>query len=161
MQIPGRRWVERTVGVNPGWEPAWWEGSSREAVQPQQRRHWARREEKPAELAMRSGSTGSVLSRAIWKRGQTAVQFEPKMRRLVGNYWLPTYSGSGRCPRGGHGNPLQYSCLENYMGRGAWRAAAYQVSRVGHDWVTTTFTFSSHVWTFLISHYLGITKTLH
>ena len=46
----------------------------------------ARREEKPAELAVRSGSTGSVLSRAIWKRGQTAVQFEPKLRRLVGNY---------------------------------------------------------------------------
>ena len=30
--------------------------------------------------------------------------------------------GSGRCPGGGHGNPLQYSCLENPMGRGAWRA---------------------------------------
>ena len=29
--------------------------------------------------------------------------------------------GSGRSPRGGHGNPLQYSCLENPMDRGAWR----------------------------------------
>ena len=28
--------------------------------------------------------------------------------------------GSGRAPGGGHGNPLQYSCLENSMGRGAW-----------------------------------------
>ena len=28
--------------------------------------------------------------------------------------------GSGRSPRGGHGNPLQYSCLENPMDRGAW-----------------------------------------
>ena len=27
--------------------------------------------------------------------------------------------GLGRCPGGGHGNPLQYSCLENPMGRGA------------------------------------------
>ena len=27
--------------------------------------------------------------------------------------------GSGRLPRGGHGNPLQYSCLENPMDRGA------------------------------------------
>ena len=26
----------------------------------------------------------------------------------------------GRCPGGGHGNPLQYSCLENPMDRGAW-----------------------------------------
>ena len=28
--------------------------------------------------------------------------------------------GSGRSPREGHGNPLQYSCLENPMARGAW-----------------------------------------
>ena len=28
-------------------------------------------------------------------------------------------SGSGRSPGGGHGSPLQYSCLENSMGRGA------------------------------------------
>ena len=31
--------------------------------------------------------------------------------------------GSGRSSGGGHGNPLQYSCLENPMDRGAWRAA--------------------------------------
>ena len=31
-------------------------------------------------------------------------------------------AGSGRSPGGGHGNPLQYSCLENPMVRGAWRA---------------------------------------
>ena len=30
--------------------------------------------------------------------------------------------GSGRSPGGGQGNPLQYSCLENPMDRGAWRA---------------------------------------
>ena len=28
--------------------------------------------------------------------------------------------GSGRFPGGGHGNPFQYSCLENPMDRGAW-----------------------------------------
>ena len=28
--------------------------------------------------------------------------------------------GSGGSPGGGHGNPLQYSCLENPMHRGAW-----------------------------------------
>ena len=31
--------------------------------------------------------------------------------------------GLGRSPGGGHGNPLQYSCFENPMARGAWRAA--------------------------------------
>ena len=30
--------------------------------------------------------------------------------------------GWGRFPGGGHGNPLQYSCLENPKDRGAWRA---------------------------------------
>ena len=30
---------------------------------------------------------------------------------------------SGRFPGGGHGNPVQYSCLENPMDRGAWWAA--------------------------------------
>ena len=42
-------------------------------------------------------------------------------------------SGLGRSPRGGHGNPPQYSCLENPMHRGAWRAIFHGVTRVGHD----------------------------
>ena len=33
--------------------------------------------------------------------------------------------GSGGSPRGGHGNPLQYSCLENPMDRGAWWASVH------------------------------------
>ena len=33
--------------------------------------------------------------------------------------------GSGRSPGGGHGNLLQYSCLENPMDRGAWQAAVH------------------------------------
>ena len=47
--------------------------------------------------------------------------------------WIP---GSGRCPGEGNGNPLQYSCLENSMHRGAWRATIHGVARVGHDWAT-------------------------
>ena len=41
--------------------------------------------------------------------------------------------GSGRSPRGGNGNPLQYTCLENSMDRGAWWATVHSVGRVGHD----------------------------
>ena len=37
--------------------------------------------------------------------------------------------GSGRPPGGGHGNPLQYSCLENPMDRGAWRATVHGVAQ--------------------------------
>ena len=35
----------------------------------------------------------------------------------------------GRSPGGGHGNPLRYSCLENPMDRGAWRAAVHGVAK--------------------------------
>ena len=36
---------------------------------------------------------------------------------------------SGRSPGGGHGNPLQYFCLENPMDRGAWRDTPHGVSK--------------------------------
>ena len=42
-------------------------------------------------------------------------------------------SGWGRSPGEGHGNPLQYSCLENPMDRGTWRAASIGLQRVRHD----------------------------
>ena len=38
-------------------------------------------------------------------------------------------SGSERSPGGGHGNPLQYSCLENPMDRGAWQATVHGVAK--------------------------------
>ena len=37
--------------------------------------------------------------------------------------------GSERSPGGGHGNPLQYSCLENSMDRGAWWATVHRVAK--------------------------------
>ena len=35
----------------------------------------------------------------------------------------------GRCPGGGNGNPLQYSCLENLMDRRAWWATVHGVTK--------------------------------
>ena len=37
--------------------------------------------------------------------------------------------GLGRSPGGGHGNPLQYSCLENPMDRGAWQATVHRAAK--------------------------------
>ena len=37
--------------------------------------------------------------------------------------------GLGRSPGGGHGSPLQYSCLEYPMDRGAWWATVYRVTQ--------------------------------
>jgi len=39
----------------------------------------------------------------------------------------------GISPGGWHGNPLQYSCLENLMDRGALQATVCGVVKVGHD----------------------------
>ena len=36
--------------------------------------------------------------------------------------------GLGRSPGGGHGNPLQYSSLENFTDRGAWGATVHRVT---------------------------------
>ena len=41
--------------------------------------------------------------------------------------------GSGRSPGEGNGNPLQYSCLENPMDRGAWRATVHSVVKKESD----------------------------
>ena len=52
--------------------------------------------------------------------------------------------GSGRSPRGGHGSPLQYSCLENPMDRGTWRTTVHQVAKSQ----TRLKRLSTHVHTF-------------
>ena len=44
--------------------------------------------------------------------------------------------GLGRSPGEGNDNPLQYSCLENPMNRGAWQSTVDGVARVGHDLAT-------------------------
>ena len=49
---------------------------------------------------------------------------------------MGSISGSGRSPRGGNANPLQYSCLENPMDRGTWWAKSMGSQRVGHDLAT-------------------------
>ena len=49
---------------------------------------------------------------------------------------LDSIPGSGRSPGEGNSNPLQYSCLENPIDRGAWQATVHGVSRVGHDLAT-------------------------
>ena len=56
--------------------------------------------------------------------------------------------GSGRSPGGGHGNPLQYSYLENPMDRGAWRATAHGVTESD----TTEVTACTHVYVCVYTH---------
>ena len=52
--------------------------------------------------------------------------------------------GSERSPGEGNGNPLQYSCLENPMDRGAWRATVPGVAELDtHMYIHT------HIWTLM------------
>ena len=61
--------------------------------------------------------------------------------------------GSGRFPGGGHGFPLQYSCLKNPMDKGAWQATVYGVAK---SWIILDSTF--RLWIFFKS--TGIRRDL-
>ena len=57
---------------------------------------------------------------------------------------LGSIPGSGRSPGEGNGNPLEYSCWDNPMGRGGWRAIQSMGSqRVRQHLATNTFTFKN------------------
>ena len=49
--------------------------------------------------------------------------------------------GSRRSPGGGYDNPLQYSCLENPMSRGAWKATVHGITKSQTRLTDFTFTF--------------------
>ena len=61
--------------------------------------------------------------------GQTRENIWGEVIRSQVSWFMGLIAGSGRSPGGGHDNPLQYSCLENPLGRGAWEGSW----RVGHD----------------------------
>ena len=63
------------------------------------------------------------------------VKYPPAMQET----WVPSLSQEG------HGNPLHYSCLENSMHRGSWKATFLGSQGVRHNWVTNTFTFQANL----------------
>ena len=79
-----------------------------------------------------------VLGKLVgWQAEQRAPQVTLVVTNLPvnagdirGEGWI---LGPGRSPGRGHGNLLQYSCLENLMERGAWQATVHGVARIGHD----------------------------
>ena len=59
--------------------------------------------------------------------GGIVVKCPPATATDISNAGL--IPGSGRSSAEGNGNPLQYSCLENFMDRGGWEAAVYSVAK--------------------------------
>ena len=69
----------------------------------------------------------------IKAREMEASQVAPVVKNLPANAGdkgdVGSIPGSGRSPGGGHGNPYQYSHLENHMDRGAWQAMVYRIKK--------------------------------
>ena len=68
-----------------------------------------------------------VLSGGVWARVSFVAQTVKASAYNAGD--LGSIPGSGRSPGEGNGNPLQYSCLENPMGGGAWWATVHGVEK--------------------------------
>ena len=54
-------------------------------------------------------------------------------------------SGSGKSPKKGNGNPLQYSCLKNSMERGAWWATVHAISK-SQTWLNMHACIQKKIW---------------
>ena len=71
-----------------------------------------------------------ILSQLSYQGIQTVMQCgRPRFDLWIGN-------GEG------NGYPFQYSCLENSMDRGNWGLQSRGTQRVGHNWVTNSFTYT-------------------
>ena len=77
---------------------------------------------KPIPLAFSNSFNGTACSQVV-----LVVKIPPAN---VGNARdVGSIPGLRRSPGGGNGNPLQYSCLENLMDRGAWRATVHSAAK--------------------------------
>ena len=93
---------------------------------------WVRKREKKKHneycMHVESGSAEEPICRVgmeMW-----ASQVTQWVKNLPANAGgVGSSPGSGRSPGGGHGNPLQYSCLENPLTPEAWWAMVYRVAK--------------------------------
>ena len=73
---------------------------------------------------------------------------------------LGSIPGSGRSPGEGNGTPLQYSCLENPMDGGAWRATVHGVAKSRTRLSDFTFTFTESMrWLDVITNSMDTSLT--
>ena len=98
-------------------------------------------------LAWRIPGKGSLVGCRLWGRTESDTTEATQQQQGIPHSSvgkesacnageLDSIPGSGRSPGEGNGNPLQYSCLENLMDRGAWQATGHGAARVGHNLAT-------------------------
>ena len=78
--------------------------------------------------------TTYLLSYNKYKCGFPAFSEVKNLRANAGD--TSSVPGLGRSPGEGNDNPLQYSCLQNPMDRGAWWATVHGVTKNGHNLAT-------------------------
>ena len=72
---------------------------------------------------------------------------------------LVSIPGQGRFPGEGNGNPVQYSCLENSMDRGAWQATVHEVAK---NWIQlSNFTFFLSFFLSFFTQVLILSKSIY
>ena len=70
-------------------------------------------------------------------------------------------SGSGRSPSVGDGNPLQYSCLENSMDRGAWWATVHGVTKSQTQLRSEHTAHQVFIWTYIFQSAISFLRTYY
>ena len=100
----------------------------------------------------------------VWRLGKRRLQEATSFVRVTWLVQVWKGTDSTRAPGGGHGNPLQYSCLKNPKDRGAWQTTVHGAARVGYDrrhwacthslWCRAVCSFTPHCsqWSFRSLH---------
>ena len=97
---------------------------------------WAQGLGSKKKRGLRAASSGDSITsgQSFADSIKTGMSWAPLVAQMVKNLpanagYLGSIPGSGRSPGGGHGSPLQYSCLENPVDREAWQFAANGVAK--------------------------------
>ena len=89
-------------------------------------------------MAFWKSKTMEPINNLVAGKGSLVAQIVKNLSAYAGD--RGSIPGSERSPGEGNGNPLQYSCLENSMERGSWRATVHGIAKCWHDWATNSFT---------------------
>ena len=89
---------------------------------------------------MYTGLPTCVPNRGVWDT-DSKQEFQPPKKITLRNVYFDSLKYLSISNGEGNGTPLQYSCLENPMDRGAWQAAVYGVAKSQTRLRDFTFTF--------------------